>query len=77
MDKLNALEPQYWKYCDWCKHQRLHRDEHIFIYEKEGEEGKVLCHDCGEPNPWKTSPYSLLKRQGYTCDEDDDEDDDE
>lgn len=71
--EAEELEPQYYRYCHWCKHQQLHINENIFIYEKEGEEEKVLCHDCGEPNPYKNSPYSQLKRQGYTCDEDEED----
>ena len=69
-EDAEALEPQYYRFCDWCSHQQLHINEHIFIYEKDGVDSKTLCQECGEPNPYHTSPYSQLKKEGYTCDED-------
>jgi len=72
-DEAEALEPQYYRMCGWCNEQQLSINEHIFIYEKEGVEEMTLCHDCGEPNPYHKSPYSQLKKEGYTCDEDEDD----
>ena len=69
-EDAEALEPQYHRFCEWCKETRLGINEHIFIYEKDGVDSKTLCQECGEPNPYHTSPYSQLKKEGYTCDED-------
>jgi len=69
-EDAEALEPQYHRFCEWCKETRLGINEHIFIYEKDGVDSKTLCQECGEPNTYHTSPYSQLKKEGYTCDED-------
>jgi len=72
-DDAEALEPKYHRLCGWCGDTYLGINEHIFIYEKEGVEEMTLCKECGEPNPYHTSPYSQLKKQGYTCDQEEEE----
>ena len=69
---MDYEDDQYYRLCGWCKEQDLGINEHIYIYEKKGEESKCLCKECGEPNPYDKSPYSILKKEGYTCDEDED-----